>query len=147
MAINYTEKGYGLHEKLEASGYVVTSNFGQTIAFKLDGSSITAQDESNIQLIIDTYDPFPEECSKFESEVDILINNKATDTTKGYVSQERLTGYVNSTNSSWASDAVSFIAWRDKVWESVFLAESTSKANGTSLPSAQSIVSSIVAPW
>jgi hypothetical protein len=41
--------------------------------------------------------------------------------TKGYEGSQSIVGYANSTNIQWKAEADAFVAWRDQVWEHVYI--------------------------
>lgn len=49
-----------------------------------------------------------------EADVQIYIDNKAK--AKGYDSAASCISYLNSSNTTWKSDATAMNTWRDAVW-------------------------------
>lgn len=58
--------------------------------------------------------PPPPESSDYQRAIDAYIDAAAT--AKSYASGVSCASYVKSTNVQWASEAETFIAWRDAVW-------------------------------
>ena len=63
-----------------------------------------------------------------DAKVSALLNNTAQ--SHGYSDSQSIIGYVNSTNTQWQAEAKAFIAWRDQVWERVYIEYMTIDAGG-----------------
>lgn len=66
--------------------------------------------------------------SSVSSKVGALMNYTAK--SKGYDNSYSLVGYVNSSNATWKAEADVFVAWRDSVWEAVFIEYSAIDSGG-----------------
>jgi len=64
-----------------------------------------------------------------DSKVSALLNSTAQ--ARGYSDSQSIVGYVTSTNTQWKAEAQSFIAWRDQVWERVYIEYMTIDAGGS----------------
>jgi uncharacterized protein (UPF0297 family) len=59
----------------------------------------------------------------FKSDIDRKVNNLLLSTaqTRGYSSVNSIISYVASGNIQWKAEADAFVAWRDQVWEHVYI--------------------------
>ena len=57
--INYIEKGSSLHEAVKSAGYSISHKDNIVVICRLDQESITMDDESVVQSIIDNHDSIP----------------------------------------------------------------------------------------
>lgn len=69
---------------------------------------------------------------------------EATAGIKGYRSAESCAGYAASTVDAWAEEAAAFIAWRDKVWLSVF-ATLAAVQGGAPAPTVRGLIAALPA--
>lgn len=64
---------------------------------------------------------------------------------RGYDSEDRLVGYVTSTNPTWSGEAQAFIAWRDAVWAYAYQELGRVAAGERSQPTVQAFISELPA--
>jgi len=59
----------------------------------------------------------------FKKDIDVKVNQLLdyTANAKGYEGSQSVVGYANSTNTQWKAEADAFVAWRDQVWEHVYI--------------------------
>jgi hypothetical protein len=59
----------------------------------------------------------------FKSDIDRKVNDLllATAQSRGYSNVNSIISYVASSNVQWKAEADAFVAWRDQVWEHVFI--------------------------
>lgn len=59
----------------------------------------------------------------FKSDIDRKVNDLllATAQSRGYSSVNSIISYAVSSNIQWQAEADAFVAWRDQVWEQVFI--------------------------
>lgn len=65
-------------------------------------------------VVVEYYTPPALTAQTYASETQYYVD--ATAKAKGYADGVALAGYSTSTIPSWASEAATFIAWRDQVW-------------------------------
>lgn len=64
-----------------------------------------------------------------DSKVSALLNSTAQ--ARGYSDSQSIVGYVSSSNVQWQAEAQAFIAWRDQVWEHVYIEYMAIDAGGS----------------
>lgn len=64
-----------------------------------------------------------------DSKVSALLNSTAQ--SRGYSDSQSIVGYVSSSNTQWQAEAQAFVAWRDQVWEHVYIEYMTIDAGGS----------------
>lgn len=59
----------------------------------------------------------------FKTDINRKVNDLLTTTAQshGYSSIESIISYAVSTNAQWKAEADTFVAWRDQVWEHVYV--------------------------
>ena len=57
--------------------------------------------------------------SDVDRKVDVLLDSTAQ--SRGYSDSQSIASYVSSSNVQWHSEAQAFVAWRDQVWEHVYI--------------------------
>jgi len=59
----------------------------------------------------------------FKSDIDRKVNDLLLSTaqSRGYSSVNSIISYAVSSNAQWHSEAEAFVAWRDQVWEHVYI--------------------------
>lgn len=69
----------------------------------------------------------------FKQDIDVKVNQlfNYECNNKGYAGSESIVGYVTSTNAQWQAEAQTFIAWRDQVWEHVYIEYMAIDAGGS----------------
>jgi hypothetical protein len=67
---------------------------------------------------------------------------EATARARNYMSAVSCASYAASTNAVWRAEAAAFIAWRDRVWESVFAAFDKVSAGGEA-PALSALIASL----
>lgn len=64
-----------------------------------------------------------------DSKVSALLNSTAQ--SRGYSDSQSIVGYVSSSNTQWQAEAQAFVAWRDQVWEHVYIEYMAIDAGGS----------------
>ena len=72
--------------------------------------------------------------------VGVLLNNTAQ--SRGYSDSQSIVGYVGSSNTQWQAEAQAFIAWRDQLWEHVYIEYMAIDAGG-SIPNEDEFIASL----
>jgi hypothetical protein len=59
----------------------------------------------------------------FKSDIDRKVGAllDSTAQSRGYSNSQSIASYVSSSNVQWHSEAEAFVAWRDQVWEHVYI--------------------------
>jgi hypothetical protein len=57
--------------------------------------------------------------SDIERKVGALLDSTAQ--SRGYSNSQSIASYVSSSNVQWKAEADAFVAWRDQVWEHVYI--------------------------
>ncbi|HPG88975.1 MAG TPA: hypothetical protein PLD46_04940 [Hyphomicrobium sp.] len=65
---------------------------------------------------------------------------------RGYADGNSIAGYVASTIPKWASEAASFIAWRDQVWIEAYGAFDAVQAGQRSAPNVKTLIKELPTP-
>jgi hypothetical protein len=80
----------------------------------------------------------------FKKDIDfkvaVLLNNTAQ--SHGYSDSQSIASYVSSSNVQWQAEAQAFIAWRDQVWEHVYIEYMAIDAGG-SIPNEDEFIASL----
>ena len=64
-----------------------------------------------------------------DTKVSALLNSTAQ--SRGYSDSQSIVGYVSSSNTQWQAEAQAFAAWRDQVWERVYIEYMAIDAGGS----------------
>lgn len=64
-----------------------------------------------------------------DSKVGVLLNSTAQ--SRGYSDSQSIVGYATSSNVQWKAEADAFVAWRDQVWEQVYIEFNAIDAGGS----------------
>ena len=75
-----------------------------------------------------------------DAKVSALLNSTAQ--SRGYSDSQSIVGYVSSTNTQWQAEAQAFAAWRDQVWERVYIEYMAIDAGG-SIPNEDEFMASL----
>jgi hypothetical protein len=69
----------------------------------------------------------------FKSDIDRKIGSLLDSTAQshGYSNSQSIASYVSSSNVQWHSEAEAFVAWRDQVWEHVYIEYMAIDAGGS----------------
>jgi hypothetical protein len=80
----------------------------------------------------------------FKKDIDfkagVLLNSTAQ--SRGYSDSQSIASYVSSSNVQWQAEAQAFIAWRDQVWEHVYIEYMAIDAGG-SIPNENEFIASL----
>ena len=64
---------------------------------------------------------------------------------KGFVDAVTCASYINSTNTTWHSDASCFISWRDATWNYAYTLYATLSGNDEPIPSIEEVIAGVPA--
>jgi len=80
----------------------------------------------------------------FKKDIDFKVAAllDSTAQSRGYSDSQSIASYVSSSNVQWHSEAEAFIAWRDQVWEHVYI-EYMAIDSGGSIPSEDEFMTSL----
>lgn len=80
----------------------------------------------------------------FKSDIDRKVNDLLLSTaqSRGYSSVNSIISYAVSSNVQWKAEADAFVAWRDKVWEQVYIEFNAIDAGG-SIPDEDAFMSTL----
>lgn len=69
----------------------------------------------------------------FKKDIDrkVLALLNSTAQGRGYSDSQSIVGYVSSSNTQWQAEAQAFVAWRDQVWEHVYIEYMAIDAGGS----------------
>ena len=75
-----------------------------------------------------------------DSKTSALLNSTAQ--SRGYSDSQSIVGYISSSNTQWQAEAQAFVAWRDQVWERVYIEYMAIDAGG-SIPNEDEFMASL----
>lgn len=75
-----------------------------------------------------------------DSKVAVLLDSTAQ--SRGYSNSQSIASYTTSSNVQWQSEAQAFVAWRDQVWEHVYVEYIAIDAGG-SIPNEDTFIASL----
>lgn len=124
MAINYVEKGSGLHKAIFAAGHTLVRRNNEWVA----------SDESAVQAIIDAYDPLPAARAEAKARVAAQIQASLDFITSQYqefekltFAQQRLEARAWEANNSAATPGIDLIATNEGISREAALASALAK--------------------
>ena len=75
-----------------------------------------------------------------DAKVSALLNSTAQ--SHGYSDSQSIVSYVSSSNTQWQAEAQAFVAWRDQVWQHVYV-EYTAIDAGGNIPNKDEFIASL----
>jgi hypothetical protein len=80
----------------------------------------------------------------FKKDIDVKVNQLIdyNANSRGYSGSQSIVGYVNSSNVQWQAEAQAFVAWRDQVWEHIYIEYMAIDAGG-SIPNEDTFMASL----